>query len=42
LWSGNVSHELIGISDWKPATTRYGERHREEQMKPEYLRNMGD
>ena len=42
LWSGNVSHELIGMVDLKPAITTFGMRHREEQLRPEPDRLRGD
>ena len=42
LWSGNVTHELIGLTDFKPATTRYGEKRRAEKLVPPWMRKTGD
>jgi hypothetical protein len=42
LWSGNIAHELIGLTDLKPASTAYGKRHREERLRPESERLRGD
>jgi len=42
LWSGNVSHELLGLVDLRPATTAVGERYRRELQKPPWERNTGD
>ncbi|MDD3190813.1 MAG: hypothetical protein PHI66_03940 [Candidatus Pacebacteria bacterium] len=42
LWSGNITHELIDMTDLKPATTAYGRRHRGEQEISVHLRNIGD
>ena len=42
LWSGNVTHELIGLTDFKPASTRYGEKHRAERQVPVWMRRTGD
>lgn len=42
LWSGTITHELIDMTDLKPATTAYGRRHRSEQEIPAPLRNTGD
>jgi len=42
LWSGNVAHEFTALTDFKPATTTYGERHKKEQEVPLHLRNTGD
>lgn len=42
LWSGNIAHELTGLTDPRPATTEYGRRHRDEAQKPEHKRLSGD
>ena len=42
LWSGNSVHELIGLTDYRPAVTAYGKKHREERQKPEQDRLKGD
>lgn len=42
LWSGNVTHELIGLIDWKPAETQAGNRLRKEWSLPEEDRLKGD
>jgi fructosamine-3-kinase len=42
LWSGNIAHELTALTDLKPATTTYGDRHKKEQEMPLHLRNTGD
>ena len=42
LWSGNVTHELIALTDFKPASTTYGERHRAERQVPVWMRKTGD
>lgn len=42
LWSGNTAHELIGLSELKPASTEYGRKHRKEKLKPESERFKGD
>lgn len=42
LWSGNVAHELIGLTDPRPASTPYGRRHRQEALKPDTMRHQGD
>lgn len=42
LWSGNMTHELIDMTDPKPATTAYGRKHRGEQDIPAHSRNTGD
>jgi hypothetical protein len=33
LWSGNLAHELIGLVDYRPATTEIGKRFRQEALK---------
>lgn len=42
LWSGNLVHELINLTEHKPASTAYGRRHRQERMTPDNLRVTGD
>ncbi len=42
LWSGNIAHELIGLTDLRPAGTEYGRRQRAEAMRPEEDRLKGD
>ena len=42
LSSGNVTHELIALTDFKPASTTYGERHRAERQVPVWMRKTGD
>ncbi len=42
LWSGNIAHELTALTDLRPATTAYGEKHKKEQEVPFHLRNTGD
>ena len=42
LWSGNIAHEFTSLTDSKPATTVYGERHKKEKEAPLHLRNTGD
>lgn len=42
LWSGNIAHELIGLTDLRPAGTEYGRRQRAEALKPERDRLSGD
>ena len=42
LWSGNTSHELVGLIDLKNASTSIGEKRRNEKLVPEYLRTTGD
>ncbi len=42
LWSGNVTHELIGLTYLKPASTKYGEKHRAEKQVPVWMRRTDD
>lgn len=42
LWSGNISHELIGLTDLRPAETAQGKKHRQELLLPEHDRLRGD
>lgn len=42
LWSMNVAHELIGLTDLRPADTTYGKKHRAELQTPAYARRTGD
>jgi hypothetical protein len=42
LWSGNVAHELIGLTDLRPAITAVGKRLRAERMLHPTERRTGD
>ena len=42
LWSGNVTHELIGLTDLRPAATAAGRRLREERAMHPTERRTGD
>jgi hypothetical protein len=42
LWSGNLVHTLIGLTDPATAQTVYGQKYRQEKMTPEYGRQTGD
>lgn len=42
LWSGNIAHEMIGLTDFRSAITAYGKKHREERLKPDQYKLRGD
>lgn len=42
LWSGNISHELLGLMDLRPAATAIGGKYSRELSKPPWERNNPD